>query len=210
MHSNTEWWSTFFSGIVLDVRWNFYPEEVTRQETEFLVKAFGPSRPLRVLDVPCGNGRLALELASREIEVVGVDLTADFVEEATAKARERRLDAAFETREMRDLPWEAEFDGAFCFGSFGYLTDEGNFEFLRVVSRSLKPGGKFILDVPLVTEILHTVLLPNSWHQIDEILVLRSGRYLPRRAARRPSTRSSRATGPRRRPQATAPTPIAS
>src|SRR6266568_3160245 len=86
MPSQSEWWSTFYSGIVLDTRMGFYPEEVTRQQTDFLVKTFGPSRPLRVLDVPCGNGRLALELAARGFTVVGADLTAEFVEEARAKA----------------------------------------------------------------------------------------------------------------------------
>ncbi len=180
MHSQTDWWSTFFSGLVLDTRMSYYPEEATRQETDFLVKAFGPARPFRVLDVPCGNGRLALELAARGFEVVGADLTAEFVEEARAKAGERRLEAVFETREMRDLPWDAEFDGSFCFGnSFGYLTDEGNVEFLKAVARALRPGGTFVLDAPLVTETLHNHLVPNSWHQIGEILMLRSGRYLP-------------------------------
>ena len=43
---------------------------------------------------------------------------------------------------MRDLPWPARFDGAFCVGnSFGYLDDEGNAAFLRAVAAVLKPGG---------------------------------------------------------------------
>ena len=41
-----------------------------------------------------------------------------------APASER---VTWEQRDMRDLPWQARFDGAFCVGnSFGYLDDEGN------------------------------------------------------------------------------------
>ncbi len=48
---------------------------------------------------------------------------------------------------MRDLPWKAEFDAAFCFGnSFGYLDDGGNEAFLGAVSRTLRPGGRLAID----------------------------------------------------------------
>ena len=56
---------------------------------------------------------------------------------------------------MRDLPWPARFDGAFCLGnSFGYLDDEGNASFLRAVAAALKPGARFVLETPMVLENL--------------------------------------------------------
>ena len=56
---------------------------------------------------------------------------------------------------MRDLPWRARFDGAFCLGnSFGYLDDEGNAAFLRAVAAALKPGARFVLETPMVLENL--------------------------------------------------------
>ena len=51
----------------------------TEQEVDFLVDALGLEPGMRVLDAGCGPGRHALALARRGIEVVGVDLSPDFV-----------------------------------------------------------------------------------------------------------------------------------
>jgi len=44
--------------------------------------------PTRVLDAGCGTGRVAVELARRGIEVVGVDLDPDLLDRARARAPE--------------------------------------------------------------------------------------------------------------------------
>lgn len=90
----------------------------TEQEVAFLVEALGLEPGQRVLDVGCGPGRHAHALARRGIEVVGVDISATFVdlaaEGAPPGATFRRLDA-------RELPFEDEFDAAIslCQGAFG-------------------------------------------------------------------------------------------
>jgi trans-aconitate methyltransferase len=43
-------------------------------------------QPYRVLDAGCGTGRTAIELAQRDIEIVGVDLDAVMLQQARAKA----------------------------------------------------------------------------------------------------------------------------
>jgi len=50
-----------------------------------LVASLGPAR---VLDGGCGTGRVAIELARRGIEVVGVDLDVELLDRARAKAPE--------------------------------------------------------------------------------------------------------------------------
>jgi cyclopropane fatty-acyl-phospholipid synthase-like methyltransferase len=60
-----EWWKTFFSGLIVDFWRAAMPEEVTRDEAEFLAKHLCLSDGSRALDVPCGAGRLAIELAAR-------------------------------------------------------------------------------------------------------------------------------------------------
>lgn len=177
---STNWWSTFFSGSVLETLHLMSDEQQTKAEVAFIAKTLELSAGSSVLDVPCGYGRLSLGLLELGAQVTGVDIAPGLIQEAQRNAIERGFEAHFASREMRDLPWESEFDAAFCFGhSFGYLDDVGNEQFLRAVRRVLKPGGRFLLDAPCVAESI----LPNlrfaegSWHELDEWIVLRKGEH---------------------------------
>src|SRR5437868_3960234 len=142
--STSDWWRTFFSGLPVEMWLRVPTEEQTRAEVDFIEKVLRLGPGAKVLDVPCGGGRHSLELAARGHRVTGVDLSDDFLQAARAGAAARSLPVAWEQREMTDLPWREEFDGAFCFGnSFGYLEDEANARFLAAVARALKPGGRF-------------------------------------------------------------------
>src|SRR3990172_3656095 len=142
MNRQTDWWKDFFTGLTLDLWRAAVSEEQTRSEAGFLETNLQTSQRATILDVPCGNGRLSLELASRGYRLTGVDISQGFIDEARAASQQRNVRVSWEHREMRDLPWNEHFDGAFCFGnSFGYLDDEGNAAFLKAVLRSLKPGA---------------------------------------------------------------------
>jgi SAM-dependent methyltransferase len=176
------WYTTFFSGAVLKSLGGMYPPEYTRLQADFLVKSLRLEEKARVLDAPCGEGRLALDLAARGYRLHGVDLTPQYIDTARARAKERGLAAEFHVADMRELPGGASFDGAFCFGnSFGYLDDAGNFEFLKAVAASLRPGARFVLDYPLVLEAISCVFIENSWHELEDLLCLRTGSYDPAR-----------------------------
>jgi cyclopropane fatty-acyl-phospholipid synthase-like methyltransferase len=78
---------------------------------------------MRVLDVPCGEGRIAGRLARLGCEVVGVDYTERWVE----LARKQYPEATFELGDMRSLPYAEEFDAVVnWFTSFGYFDPETN------------------------------------------------------------------------------------
>jgi len=81
---------------------------------------------------------------------------------------------------MRDIAWHEEFDGAFCFGnSFGYYDDEGNAAFLKAVWRSLKAGGRFVLEYPMVLEARLPNFQERGWFQLGNIFFLEDERYDP-------------------------------
>ena len=84
---------------------------------------------------------------------------------------------------MRDLPWAERFDGVFCMGnSFGYLDDEGNAAFLRAVRAALKPGGRFVLETPMVLEGLLNHLYPRPWWKAGDMYLLVENQYDPARS----------------------------
>lgn len=104
----------------------------------------------RVLDVCCGTGDLALELARRagpEGEVVGCDFSEPMLELARAKALDRGLDARFEWADALELPYEDSSFDAVTVG-FGVRNlsdlDRGLAEMVRV----LRSGGRLaILEI---------------------------------------------------------------
>jgi SAM-dependent methyltransferase len=117
----------------------------TRQEVDHLVEALGLTAGQRVLDVGCGPGRHAVELARRGLRVHGVDISERFVELAR---RDAPGDATFERLDARELPFDREFDAAICLcqGAFGLMVDDGDDDAVVAgIARALVPGGVLAL-----------------------------------------------------------------
>jgi len=165
-----DWWETFFHGVALDFWRAAISDQQTLAEANFIQEQLKVGASSEVLDVPCGNGRLALELAKRGLKLTAVDFAAEFIDEAKRNSAERSLEIEWHQRDMRDLPWTSRFDGAFCFGnSFGYMDDAANEEFLNSLFKTLKPGARFILDAPAIAECLLPNLKPNRSIEIGNI-----------------------------------------
>jgi SAM-dependent methyltransferase len=184
MSETTNWWATFFSGLALESQRSMYPPEHTAADASFLEKVLCLGPGAKVADVPCGNGRISLELARRGCLVTGVDLCGELIDDAKQAASAKELNCTFEKRDIRDLPWPSEFDAVFCFGnSFAYLDHDGNEQFLRAVHRTLKPGGHFALETGLAAESILTNFpsAKRSWHALGDTLMLREANYDPER-----------------------------
>jgi SAM-dependent methyltransferase/RimJ/RimL family protein N-acetyltransferase len=99
---------------------------------------------LRVLDVPCGEGRISGRLAGMGGEVVGVDYTARWIE----LARKQYPEVTFEVADMRSLEYDQEFDAVVnWFTSFGYFDSQTNDDVLARFARALRPGGRLLLEL---------------------------------------------------------------
>lgn len=172
------WWENFFHGVALDFWRAAISEEQTRAEADFINNQLQLPIGAKVLDVPCGNGRLAIELGAFGFALTGVDLSADFLAEARTNAKARGVSIDWRHSEMRALPWTNEFDGAFCLGnSFGYLDDDENADFLKAVAQTLKPGARFILDAPATAECLLPHFLEKRTIQLGDITATIETRY---------------------------------
>jgi SAM-dependent methyltransferase len=176
----SDWWRTFFSGPAVEMWLRATTPEMTVGEVDFLERVLQLKPGSRLLDVPCGGGRHAVELAARGHRVTAVDLSGDFLTAARNLAAQQAVSVDFQQREMRDLPGPGEFDAAYCFGnSFGYLDDDGNAEFLAAVAQAIKPGGRFALDIGYIAECVFPNFTERRWMQVGDILFLSHGQYDP-------------------------------
>lgn len=160
------WFETFFEGLALDMWRGAVTQEQTTREANFLADHLHLQSGMSVLDVPCGNGRHAIELAQHGVRMTGVDISAGFLEEARQNAPE----IEWVPGDMRKLPWRCRFDAAYCWGnSFGYFDHDNCQRFLETIESVLKPGGRFILESGAVSESILPVLQPERKLRIGDL-----------------------------------------
>jgi SAM-dependent methyltransferase len=112
----------------------------------FLDELFGADEEgvAGVLDVCCGTGLLAAELAARGYRVTGVDTS----EAMLARAR-RRLGphATLIHATLPDLPLDTTFDAATCtLDGFTYLAPADLAPTVEAIARVLRPAGRLVFD----------------------------------------------------------------
>jgi SAM-dependent methyltransferase len=175
-----DWYRDFFRDVALDVWREAIPVSQTEREIEFLMRALRLRPGARVLDVPCGAGRLTRPLQERGLLMTGVDLADEMIAEARRRGAAGRGTAGIEWRQadVRDLPWASAFDAAFCFGnSFGYLDRDGTRAFVRAVARVLEPGARFAMDTGMVAETILPALRDHDEAQIGDVRFIEDNIY---------------------------------
>lgn len=101
-----------------------------------------------VLDLGCGPGLYASRFSRAGLNVTGVDYSLNSIEYAKQYASETKLNIDYRYQNYLELNDEERYNAVFLiFGDFCPLNPQQRETLLKNVSRSLKPGGKFVLDV---------------------------------------------------------------
>jgi SAM-dependent methyltransferase len=167
-----DWYETFDDSLWLP------RDETAPRQAQFIQRALNLRHGDRVLDCPCGAGRIAIELAKAGMRVTGVDFKPRFTEEARDKFRRASLAGHFSIGDMRELSFDRQFEAAFNWsGSFGYFSDDENLQVLRGLAEAVLPYGRVLVDQPNREFILanfkqmieqNGVIIFNRWNERDE------------------------------------------
>ncbi len=150
----------------------FLTPQATKFEANFVMESLGVEAGAQLLDVGCGYGRHAMELAARGYHMVGLDSSLPLLLRGADEAQRRGLTINFVHGDMRDLTFESQFDGAYClFSSFGYFDDETNKRTAQNIARALKPGARLVVEV-LNRDYLVADLPSRVWWEGDGCVVL--------------------------------------
>jgi ubiquinone/menaquinone biosynthesis C-methylase UbiE len=117
-----------------------------------LIEAIAPAAESRVLEVACGPGFLALALAQRCREAVGLDLTDAPLAIAERNRQERGLaNVRFQRGDADRLPFaDGEFDAVVCRLAFHHMEQPGRV--LREMARVCRPQGKVAVEDLVTSE----------------------------------------------------------
>jgi SAM-dependent methyltransferase/RimJ/RimL family protein N-acetyltransferase len=125
----------------------FYADQISAgsdADAELVWRLLDLQPGLRVLDVPCGEGRIAGRLSGMGCKVVGVDYTEAWIQ----LARKQYPEVTFEVGDMRSIEYDGEFDAVVnWFTSFGYFDPQTNDDVLARFARALRPGGRLLLEL---------------------------------------------------------------
>jgi SAM-dependent methyltransferase len=159
-----------------------------REGGEAFVAGLGITPGLRVLDLGCGDGTTALPEAERGAEVLGVDIAANLVAAAKARAAAAGLDnLAFQEGDATDLGALADDSFDLVVSVFGAMFAPRPFDVAKEMVRVARPGGRIVMcnwipgDPTLVAQILKIsaaysppppegFVSPITWGVEDEVV----------------------------------------
>lgn len=123
----------------------------TTREAGFLTwafKRFAGRNVHDVLDLGCGTGRLAIELALRGYSLTGIDKHPAMLDKARQNAGERGVELHLCRTSLENLDIDGEFDAAFsAFTTLNYVLDEARLSVtLGRLKSLLRPGGVLVVD----------------------------------------------------------------
>lgn len=143
-----EWWKKFFDQDYLKIWGQMFSEDTDAKQASELRSMLDLSPGCKVLDAPCGWGRLSRRLALLGATVLGVDQS----ETLLAFAEQHRGELPHEQlrylqHDLRMPLAETDFDVA-CniFTSFGYGTEEDDVAIFRTLRDAVRPGGRVLVE----------------------------------------------------------------
>ncbi|NMB66473.1 class I SAM-dependent methyltransferase [Candidatus Woesearchaeota archaeon] len=128
---------------------------------EKFIEKYSKIKVKRVLDIACGPSLQLRELAKRDYEVIGLDLSLPMLKYLQEKAKEEGVRIDTVKANMTNFKLKKKVDFAFIMmGSFRFKNNEDLLKHLDCVSNSLKNGSLYLIEN---MELDWLSFKPQSW-----------------------------------------------
>src|SRR2546423_15352754 len=173
---DSDWWRPWFGPSYLAL-YDQTLQERPPLEFDRLGALLQLRPPQRILDLPCGQGRHAIELARRGYEVDGMDISPFLIQVARERAQAAGVQVRWLSGDMRQPIEDLKFDLILnLFTSFGYFAeDDDDRQVLAVAARMLAPGGRFVLEV-INGERVMANFEERGWFTVGQTAVMEARR----------------------------------
>ncbi|MBF0249651.1 MAG: methyltransferase domain-containing protein [Alphaproteobacteria bacterium] len=171
-HLPAEWWRELFDSMAARGDGETPDaDQSTSAEVDAIIETARLDKNAAVLDLCCGQGRHALELARRGFaHVTGVDRSSYLIRMARKRAKKLSRAVAFKEGDPRAVHVAVGSQDAVCLmgNAFGYFDrDEDDLMVLKAVKMALKPGGTLVLDI-VDGAWMRDHFETRSWEWIDQ------------------------------------------
>jgi len=157
-----------------------YSDKDYEKECDFLeeiFKRYSEPMPKTILDVGCGTGGHAIQLAKRGYEITGIDLSEVMIHTALEKMKKEQVTTHFHTMDVCKLRLNEKFDACISmFSTIDYITRNRDLQkALLNIREHLKEGSLFIFDFwygPAVLTTLPSVRIKTMEKQGTKVIRL--------------------------------------
>lgn len=171
--------SDFFKGIYKDVWRKEIPKGLTEAETDFIEDVASLKTNDAVLDIMCGFGRNAIELAKRGYNVTAIDNSKEYIEEIKLIAEKENLPVDAIQKDVSEADFQGKYKAVICMGnSFAFFNAETASSILHKISGCLNLGGKIIINTWMIAEIAIRHFQEKSWHYVDDYKFITENKFL--------------------------------
>jgi 2-polyprenyl-3-methyl-5-hydroxy-6-metoxy-1,4-benzoquinol methylase len=177
MNKQVEWWQEFFDSVGTGL-FRIATRKATNAQVRYIIEKMGLRKNMKVLDCPCGIGRVSIPLARKGLRVTGVDITQSYLDEFQRRLVRTDLKIPIMRADMKKITFRNEFDAVLnLWTSFGYFEDDReNFAVIRKAYQALKPGGRFLLNV-INRDWIITNFETRGWDEFGGILSIQEREF---------------------------------
>jgi len=140
-----------------------------------------------LLDLCCGNGRVAIYMAKKGFKAVGVDISGAFIEDAKRKAQEHGASGMVtflegDVRKLREIVgtiWQPFDVIVNAWTSIGYFQPEDDLKIFKQARELSREGAILFIAETMHSEFISLKFTPTSYGEVDDIVRLENRKYNP-------------------------------